>query len=211
MPNGTSASAGSDPFVQAIDENTSKLIGLGTAATRHTFIPELISNGYIKVEKKNILITELGRVVINSVRNSSIKSLANIEETTRWETYLEENPTGFEEEIKSFIQKAVANNFIIELPTDENQILCPLCSNPIRPGTTKTGIKNWYCTGYKNGCSFKIWEQFNGIKLSQKDVTLLCANKKTPLKNFVSKKTGKEFKARLYLDSNHEIKFDFDK
>lgn len=195
----------------SIDENTSKLIGLGTAATRHTFIPELISNGYIKVEKKNILITELGRVVINSVRNSSIKSLANIEETTRWETYLEENPTGFEEEIKSFIQKAVANNFIIELPTDENQILCPLCSNPIRPGTTKTGIKNWYCTGYKNGCSFKIWEQFNGIKLSQKDVTLLCANKKTPLKNFVSKKTGKEFKARLYLDSNHEIKFDFDK
>ena len=195
----------------SIDENTSKLIGLGTAATRHTFIPELISNGYIKVEKKNILITELGRVVINSVRNSSIKSLANIKETTRWETYLEENPTGFEEEIKSFIQKAVANNFIIELPTDENQILCPLCSNPIRPGTTKTGIKNWYCTGYKNGCSFKIWEQFNGIKLSQKDVTLLCANKKTPLKNFVSKKTGKEFKARLYLDSNHEIKFDFDK
>ena len=184
----------------SIDENTSKLIGLGTAATRHTFIPELISNGYIKVEKKNILITELGRVVINSVRNSSIKSLANIKETTRWETYLEENPTGFEEEIKSFIQKAVANNFIIELPTDENQILCPLCSNPIRPGTTKTGIKNWYCTGYKNGCSFKIWEQFNGIKLSQKDVTLLCANKKTPLKNFVSKKTGKEFKARLYSD-----------
>lgn len=195
----------------SIDENTSKLIGLGTPATRHTFIPELFANGYIKIDKKNILITELGKVLINSVRNSPIKSLSNIEETTRWETFLEENPIAFEEEIKSFIKEAVTKDLKIQLPVDENQILCPLCSNPIRPGTTKTGIKNWYCTGYKNGCSFKIWEQFNGIKLSQKDVTLLCANKKTHLKNFISKKTGKEFKARLYLDSNHEIKFDFDK
>ena len=195
----------------SIDENTSKLIGLGTPATRHTFIPELFANGYIKIDKKNILITELGKVLINSVRNSPIKSLSNIEETTRWETFLEENPIAFEEEIKSFIKEVVTKDLKIQLPVDENQILCPLCSNPIRPGTTKTGIKNWYCTGYKNGCSFKIWEQFNGIKLSQKDVTLLCANKKTHLKNFISKKTGKEFKARLYLDSNHEIKFDFDK
>lgn len=195
----------------SIDENNSKLVGLGTAATRHTFIPELIANGYIKIDKKNILITELGRVVINSVRNSPIKSLTNIEETTRWETFLEENPTAFEEEIKSFIKVAVTEDFKIELPLDENQILCPICRNPLRLGTTKTGIKNWYCTGYKNGCSFKIWEQFNGIKLFQKDIALLCSNKKTSLKNFVSKKTGKEFKARLYLDSNHEIKFDFNK
>ncbi len=195
----------------SLDENNSKLVGLGTAATRHTFIPELIANGYIKIEKKNILITQLGRVVINSVRNSSIKTLANIEETTRWETFLEENPIAFEEEIKSFIKTAVTTNFKIELPADENQILCPVCKNPLRLGTTKTGIKNWYCTGYKNGCSFKIWEQFNGIKLSQKDIILLCSNKKTSLKNFVSKKTGKEFKAHLYLDSNHEIKFDFNK
>ena len=195
----------------SIDENNSKLVGLGTAATRHTFIPELIANGYIKIEKKNILMTQLGRVVINSVRNSSIKSLSNIEETTRWETFLEENPTAFEEEIKSFIKSAVIQDFKIELPPDENQILCPICKNPMCLGTTKTGIKNWYCTGYKNGCLFKIWEQFNGIKLSQKDVALLCVNKKTSLKNFVSKKTGKEFKARLYLDSNHEIKFDFNK
>ena len=122
---------------------------------------------------------------------------------------LEENPISFEEEIKSFIKEAVTKDLKIELPVDENQILCPICRNPLRLGTTKSGIKNWYCTGYKNGCSFKIWEQFNGIKLSQKDVTLLCSSKKTPLKNFASKKTGKEFKARLYLDSNHEIKFDF--
>lgn len=193
----------------SIDENTTKLVGLGTSATRHTFIPELITNGYIKIEKKNILITQLGRIVINSVKNSSIKSLANIEETTRWETFLQENPTAFEEEIKNFIKKAITEDFKIELPTDENKILCPICKNPLFFGTTKTGIKNWFCTGYKNGCTFKIWQEFSGTKLSEKDVRLLCSNKKTPLKNFISKKTKKEFKASLYLDSNYQIKFDF--
>lgn len=195
----------------SIDENTSKLIGLGTPATRHTFIPELLSNGYIKIEKKNIIITNLGRTVINAVRNSQIKTLANIEETTNWEKHLEDNPEDFETQIKSFIKKSVQEKFIIELKEDNNseEPICPLCKKELRLGTTKTGIKNWYCTGYSAGCSFKIWEIFNGVKLTKKDVMLLCSKKKTSLKTFISKKNGSEYKAKLYLDTNNIIKFDF--
>lgn len=195
----------------SIDENTTKLIGLGTPATRHTFIPELIANGYIKIGIKNILITQLGKIVINAIRNSSIKIFANIEETTNWEKKLEDNPEQFENEIKSFIKKSVQEKFLIELKEDNNseEPICPICKKPLRLGTTKTGIKNWYCSGYSQGCSFKIWEMFNGIKLSKKDVILLCSRKKTSLKTFTSKKNGNEYKAKLYLDTDNIIKFDF--
>ncbi|MCM1322215.1 MAG: DNA topoisomerase [Bacteroides sp.] len=189
------------------DEN-GKLLGLGTQATRHTFIPELKANGYIKVEGK-ILITQLGKTVIEAVRNSSIKSFADIAQTTDWEKRLEENPELFESEIKTFIKTAVKVPFEIEVPPDENQVLCPRCKQPLKYGTTKSGYKHWFCTGYKNSCGFTIWENFCDSKLSERDVALLCSGKKTPLKRLHSKKTGKDFTARLYLDSNSQIKMEF--
>ncbi|WP_443739097.1 DNA topoisomerase [Treponema sp.] len=192
------------------DENHGKLIGLGTQATRHTFIPELLKNGYIKIEKKNILTTELGKIVINAVRNSSIKSFADISQTTNWEKQLEENPELFENNIKSFITEAVKEPFKIELQTDENEIKCPVCGKGLRLGTTKSGYRNWYCTGYKYGCQFKLWENFNGTKLSENDIRILCSGKRTSSKKFTSQKTGKEYKAHLLLDSNNQIKFEFD-
>lgn len=190
------------------DEN-GKLVGLGTQATRHTFIPELKSNGYIKIENKNILIAPLGKTLIEAVRKSSIKSFADIAQTTEWERRLEENPLGFEDEMKSFIRQAVATPFEIELPPDENEIPCPLCKKPLKFGQTKSGYKNWYCTGYKDGCQFRIWEDFNGGKISERDVALLCSGKKTPAKKMRSKKTRKDYKARLCLDADFQIKMEF--
>ena len=195
----------------SLDENTTKLVGLGTAATRHTFIPELIANGYIKIEKKNIQITQLGKTVIDAIRKSSIRTFANIDETTNWENKLEDNPEQFENEIKSFIIKSVQEKFLIELNEDSNsdEPVCPKCKKQLRLGTSKSGIKNWYCSGYSQGCTFKIWEIFNGVKLTKKDVINLCLKKKTSLKTFISKKNGSEYKAKLFLDSNNEIKFEF--
>ena len=193
------------------DEEKVKLVGLGTQATRHTFIRELIENGYIKIEKKNIVATCIGRTVINAVRNSSIKALADVSETTNWERQLEENPELFEKNIRTFVEKAVRFPFEIEKLQEENQILCPLCKKPLYFGTTKSGYKNWYCSGYKDGCQYKIWEKFNGTKLSQKDVALLCSGNKTGSKTFISPKTGKEYKAKLYLAQDGDIKLDFAK
>jgi len=193
------------------DESQVKLVGLGTQATRHTFIPELLANGYIKIAKKNILVTELGKTVINAVRNSSIKSFADIGQTTEWEKQLEENPERFENDIKNFIKTAVQEPFQIELNADEGQIKCPSCGKPLRFGTTKSGYKNWFCTGYTDGCHFKIWENFNGSKLTERDVISLCSGQKTELKKFTSQKTGKEYKAHLFLDKNLQIKFEFNK
>ena len=191
-------------------EEDQKLVGLGTQATRHTFVPDLKANGYIKIENKNIIITPLGRTVIEAVRNSTIKSFADIAQTTDWEKRLEDNPACFEDEMKRFISTAVQESFKIQMPQDDQSILCPLCKKPMRFGKTKNGYGNWYCTGYKDGCTFKIWEKFNNTKLSENDISLLCLRKKTPLKRFVSK-AGKEYKAKLFLNSKNEIEIEFEK
>lgn len=195
-----------------VDESNEKLVGLGTQATRHTFIPELLNNEYIKFEKKNIVVTELGKTLINAVRNSTIKSFADISQTTDWEKQLNENPEEFENNIKDFIREAVKTPFEIKLTEKfQNKLLCPVCRKPIRFGKTKSGYKNWFCTGYADGCQFKIWESFYGTKLTEKDISSLCSGEKTGIKKFISKNTGKEFKAHLFLDSNFQIKFDFGK
>ena len=191
------------------DEEKGKLVGLGTQATRHTFIPELAENGYIKIEKKNILVTPLGRTVIKAVRNSSIKTLADVSETTNWEKELDDNPELFEINLKNFVTRAVKFPFNIDKLQEENQILCPLCRKPMYFGTTKNGYKNWYCSAYKEGCQYKIWENYKNTKLSQKDVSALCSGKHTGAKSFISQKTGNEYKAKLFLDSKGEIQLEF--
>ncbi len=187
------------------DENAGKLTGLGTQATRHTFIPKLQSCGYIEIQKKDIVITPIGRTVLNAVRSSAIKIIADVSETTAWEKQLEENPVLFESNIKHFVRNSVSKEIDITLPTGQNSISCPKCGKEIRKGT-----KNWYCTGYKEGCAFKVWEIVAGARLTEKDIENLCANKKTSLKKFTSK-NGKEFKAKLCLDENFETKFEFEK
>ena len=190
---------------KAQDENAGKLIGLGTQATRHTFIPKLQSCGYIEIQKKDIVVTPVGKVVLNAVRSSPIKMLADVSETTTWEKQLEEDPTLFESKIKDFVRNSVSKEIDIALPAGQSKISCPQCGKEIRKGN-----KNWYCTGYKEGCDFKIWETVAGTKLTEKDIEHLCAKKKTSLKKFTSK-TGKEFKAKLYLDEKLETKFEFEK
>ena len=90
------------------EEDNGKLVGLGTAATRHTFIPKLLKSKYIELKKQDIVITEQGNVFIEEIISSQIKNLANISETTKWEKQLEDNPEVFLEKIKEFISKSVS-------------------------------------------------------------------------------------------------------
>lgn len=182
-----------------------KLVGLGTAATRHTFIPKLTKYGYIELKKKNIVVTELGETLLKAVRASSLKSLADIAATTDWEERLDENPAQFLSDIKSFVKETVSTSLKIEVPLPAaSGILCPLCGKEVRKGKS-----NWYCTGYKEGCKFVVWESVAGAKITEKDVANLCDGKKTGIKHCTSK-AGKAFDCRFELDDNKEVKFVFE-
>ena len=195
-----------DRHVSVQDENAAqkRLVGLGTAATRHTFIPKLTKYGYIDLKKKNIIVTELGETLLKSVRASSLKSLADIAATTDWEERLDENPAQFLSDIKSFVKETVSKSLKIEVPLPSaSGILCPLCGKEVRKGKA-----NWYCTGYKDGCKFVLWETVADTKLSEKDVVTLCSGKQTGIKHCTNK-AGKKFDCKFSLDENWQIKFVF--
>lgn len=84
-----------------------KLAGLGTPATRHTFIPKLLRAEYIEVQKKNLIITRKGENLLSLVAETPLSAIADIGETTRWEEKLAQNPAIFEAEIKGFIRSSI--------------------------------------------------------------------------------------------------------
>ena len=195
---------------KSLDESKleKKLVGLGTPATRHTFIPKLTKYGYIIVKSKNFYVTPLGETLLKAVRSSSIRSLADVAETTEWEERLDENPVRFLTDIKKFVMDSVSKDINIEIPPEalpqhcDNK--CPVCGKEVRKGKT-----NWYCAGYKEGCKFVLWENVSGAKLTEKDVSNLCSGKKTGIKHCKSK-VGKDFDCRFELDAEKKIKFVFD-
>lgn len=193
-----------DRHVSVQDEPRRKLAGLGTAATRHTFIPKLIKYGYIALEKKNIVCTPLGASLLNAVRGSAIKSLADISETTSWEERLDENPGKFLSDIKTFVRESVSKEDRIEIPAAATATaVCPACGKEVRRGKA-----NWYCSGYKEGCKFVLWETVAGAKLTEKDVIKLCGGGKTGTKHCTNK-AGRQFDCKFLLDENRQIKFEF--
>ena len=186
------------------DGSNKKLVGLGTPATRHTFIPKLMKHGYITQEKKNFVTTPLGKSLLAAVRSSAIKSLADISATTDWEERLDSDPKKFLGDTKDFVKEAVSQDVKIEVVRESSGIVCPMCGKEVRKGKS-----NWYCTGYKEGCKFVIWETVAGAKLSEKDVAALCLGKKTGIKHCISK-AGKSFDCRFVLDEEKKIKFVFE-
>lgn len=84
-----------------------KLVGIGTPATRHTFIPKLLRSKYIEIQNNNLVMTKTGEKLLNLVRETPLATLADVGETTRWEEKLAQNPATFESEIKDFIRSSV--------------------------------------------------------------------------------------------------------
>lgn len=185
-----------DRHVPVQDEANEKLAGLGTPATRHTFIPKLTANGYIEVQNKNFICTKLGETLLESLRNSSLKQITDISATTQWEKELAENPEIFEKKMKDFVRQAVSTEIRIDRSgITADDIKCPLCGKPV-----KESAKSWFCTGYKDGCKFKsLWKETRGAKFTKPDIKALCEGKKTSLKK-CTKKDGGSYECRFILN-----------
>ena len=81
---------------------------------------------------------------------------------------------------------------------------CPLCGNDVIRSRY-----NYSCKDYKN-CSFKISSVICGRAISKSNVEKLLEEGTTAtIEGFISKK-GTEFKAKLKLDKDNKIIFDFD-
>lgn len=188
------------------DTAEKKLAGLGTQATRHTFLSKLTGCGYIEKHKERIIVTDAGKGLLSALRKSPMAGIADVSATTEWEEKLAANPQGFESEIRNFIKESVSADIAIETAI-KPEIACPKCGNAVRRGK-----KNWFCSEYKAGCNFSLWDTICGTRLSETDAKILCEGGKTNWKKFVSSK-GNEFKARLFLDrqEGYKVTFEFKK
>ena len=116
-----------------------------------------------------------------------------------------DNPGTFLKSIKDFVFHVCKNKKNIDSFEKEMIGKCPSCGKDILEGK-----KNYYCSGYKDGCKFVLWKDITGAKLSVKDVKALLVEKNTDIKTCKSK-DGKAFKCRFTLDTENKIKFIFDK
>lgn len=195
--------------------------GIGTGATRSDIIERIKSQGYIESKKNLLYVTEKGEVLCEAISNTL---LASPEMTAKWELYLQKISKGegsyneFITQIKNFIEqmiKAIPNklndqkiNEKISKINSEKRI--GDCPNPKCKGGIEDKGKFYGCNGYSNGCKVSFPKKWSGKQLTEKNILDLCTKKETDkIKGFKSKK-GKNFPAKLILNEENKISFNFD-
>ena len=186
------------------EENETKLIGLGTPATRAEIIKTLFAREYIREEKKKLYATERGRYLLEQLsKNGELKKMTDTAQTTEWENRLTCDPKAFENEIAEYITRCVKAG-VTERAVFQKASLgaCPLCKKPVVE--TKTG---YGCSGYKDAeqCRFVIWKTISGATVSPADASLLLIGQKTKPKKCKSAKDGKPFEAAFVLEGGKTV------
>jgi DNA topoisomerase-3 len=82
--------------------------------------------------------------------------------------------------------------------------VCPRCDAAV-----VEQAKYFGCGAWRQGCKFAIWKTIAGKRITAKTARELLQQGKTDLlQGFVSAKSGKQFDARLKLESG-EVRFEF--
>ena len=213
------------------EENLNAILSgfsIGTPATRAETIKKLKDVGYISMQNKNLLCTELGRKLVETF---PIKDLFNLEFTGRLEKSLADiekrnfSKQEFLQLIFDFTTKSVEiiknekeitiNEVTTEHKTNEVMGKCPLCGHAVIEGQKGFGCSNW-----KNGCKFVIWKNDKFLATMKKKPTktmvkALLKNGVAPVKGLTSKK-GNKFDAIFKYEKNADNdyfswKMEFDK
>lgn len=212
---------------RAMDDKDSKDIiketeGIGTEATRASIIETLKKQDYITISKSKIYVTEKGELLCRIIAEDEI---ANAGMTAQWERYLKKirSQQGTQEaflgSIERFVQhliEKVPQNFqdkkeniadVVGHMEQENVMgTCPKCQNSV----VDKG-KFYGCSGYKDGCKFTLPKRWSQKALTKKNVQDLLSKRETSLiKGFKSKK-GSNFSAKLTLNDEMKLAFEFPK
>jgi len=151
--------------------------GLGTPATRAAVIETLLARGYIARDKKTLNATDLGRYLVAVVRDRGLKSP---ELTGEWEAKLREvergrlDPRRFMGEIVRYTGEVVRAGD--DAAVDPNRLGdCPRCGRPVIEGKRGFG-----CSGWRDGCPFKLWREHAGRPLDDAQVRELLQRRVLP-------------------------------
>ncbi len=210
--------------------------GIGRPSTRANIIETLFKRKYVTREKKNLVPTETGVQLINTIQNELLKS---VELTGIWEKKLRQIERGeydtklFLDEMKQMVIDLVAevkkeHKVYINIAQDEVKTESPKSETKskekssgqpkseesatcpkCKQGKILKGNAAFGCSEYKSGCTFKVeFAQF-GKKLTDKQlITLISKGKSPKLKGF--EVDGKKQNGMVVLDAAFNPKFEAD-
>ena len=197
------------------EDETAEKKGIGTQATQAGIIERIIANKYVERKGKNLVPTDKGIKLIQIVP----EEVKSPKMTAEWECKLQQIEKGgysdskFMNGINAFVSDMVSHykqvqnekTVTVSFETDNNGIgQCPKCGGTVAENTKAFSCKN-------RECDFVIWKSISGKKITESLAKSLIQNRKTKmLKGFTSKKTGKEYSARLKLDGDYKVVFEFD-
>ena len=195
-----------------------KGIEIGTPATRSGTVEKVKKIGYIKAEKNVLSITPLGerfieilnQLNINLYKEKTVELSQNLKKIYNNEILIKDLLKTEEQQIKEIVNKNIEIERVESNSKKSNKKsktklgLCPICHNIVVENKVGYG-----CCGYKDGCKFFIGKNIAGRDISKSEAKQLLDNGETGLlQGFVSR-AGKNFNAKLVLDSERKIKFEF--
>src|SRR2546430_10306261 len=194
--------------------------GLGTPATRAEIIETLIRREYIERVGKDLQPTPKGIQVITMLEEHKITSP---ELTGEWEHKLSEIEHGrgdrrsFMQEIETFAGEIVGQIEALDKeklrPERVELGPCPRCG-AVTGEIIKENSRAYGCTSWKSreetGCGFVIWKRVAGRTITPELARQLLEERRTRevLSGFRSR-NGKPFRARLVLNDEDKIEFEF--
>jgi DNA topoisomerase III len=194
--------------------------GLGTPATRAETIETLIRREYIERAGKDLTPTPKGLQVITMLEEHPLTSP---ELTGDWEKRLTDIEHGtddrgkFIKDIEEFTRATVEQIAALDKeklrPERVELGLCPRCGAETGE-IIKENSKAYGCTSWKSreetGCGFVIWKRVAGRTLTPEIARQLLEEGKTKevISGFKSR-AGKPFRARLVLNEEGKVEFDF--
>ncbi|MRT92624.1 type IA DNA topoisomerase [Ancylomarina sp. 16SWW S1-10-2] len=199
--------------------------GIGRPSTRANIIETLFRRKYIKKEKKRLVASVAGIQLIDTIENELLKSA---ELTGMWEKKLRDIEQGnyevdqFMIELKQMVYNIVKDvksrtnikkiAAVVEekekskskkkAPVKAKELTCPKC----KEGKILKGKSSWGCSNWKNGCDIRLPFEFQGKKLTDKQIEALILKKKTPkIKGFLV--DGKKQNGVVVLNPSFEYSF----
>ena len=182
--------------------------GIGTPATRAAVIETLFARNYIRRDKKNLVPTEKGLAVYDTVKD---KKIADVEMTAAWEDTLAKIETGeadapsFRRDIEVYTAQIVAELLAATLdvaPSGE-QCTCPKCKKSRILFFDKVAK----CADVD--CGFTLFRNKGGKVLTDKLIVGLVTTGRTPLVKGFRNREGRSFDAALVLNPDFTVGYSF--
>lgn len=203
-------------YAELQDKIDFKGLEIGTKGTRPNQIELLVKQRkYIAFEKNKYIPTELGLQFYQAIKDLKV---VNVAQTAHLEYSLKQVASGelsltnFYDNLLEYVKGIVQDIFAIEntltaSSSKGNKGLgtCPIC----KKGQIVDGKFDYNCDRWKEGCTYKIYKEKSGKKLTPKNIEDLLSKGKTSLIKGFKSKTGSDFEAYLVLDKDGKVNFEF--